>query len=83
MGGMMASTVGPRRTDLPTLRDEEVWPGAALAPLLDYDAFPRLLVIRQAPKLCPERKGGDSPMPDLFGLLFQGPSPPVLESRYC
>jgi hypothetical protein len=53
----MASTVGPRRTDLATLRDEEVRPDAALAPLLDY-AFPRLLVIRQVPKLCPEGKGG-------------------------
>ncbi len=66
---MVASTAGLRLTDLATLRDEEVRPDAALAPLLDY-AFPRLLVIRQAPKLCPERKGGDSPMPDLDGLLF-------------
>ena len=55
-GMMMASTVGPRRTDTAILRGEEVGPDAALAPLLDY-AFPRLLVIRQAPKLCPERKG--------------------------
>jgi len=79
---MVASTVGLRRTDLATLRDEEVGPHGALTSLLDY-AFPRLLVIRQAPKLCPEGKGGDSPMPDLVGLLFQGPSPPVLEPRYC
>ena len=82
MVGMVASTVGLRRTDLATLRDEEVRPDAALAPLLDY-AFPRLLVIRQVPKLCPEGKGADSPVPDLVGLLFQGPSPPVLEPRYC
>ena len=81
-GMMMVSTAGPRRTDPATLRDGEVGPDPALAPLLDY-AFPRLLVIRQAPKLCPEGKGGDSPMPDLVGLLFQGPSPPVLEPHYC
>lgn len=79
---MMANTACPRRTDPATLRDEEVGPHGALTSLLDY-AFPRLLVIRQAPKLCPEGKGGDSPMPDLVGLLFQGPSPPVLEPRYC
>jgi hypothetical protein len=77
---MMASTVGPRRPDPATLREEEVRPDAA--PLLDH-AFPRLLVIRQVPKLCPERKGGDPLMPDLVGLLLQGPSPPVLESHYC
>src|SRR5918997_6280123 len=54
---MVASTVGLRRTDLATLRDEEVRPDAALAPLLDY-AFLWFLVIRQAPKLWPEGKGG-------------------------
>ena len=57
MASMMASTVGTRRTDTATLRGEGVGPDAALTPLLDY-AFPRLLVIRQVPKLCPEGKGG-------------------------
>src|SRR5215213_933204 len=57
MAGMMASTAGTHRTGTVTLRDEEAGPDVALALLLNY-AFPRLLVIRQVPKLCPERKGG-------------------------